>query len=205
MGSGKIRSELGISAPRQHADGQLNRKITMASYRHHISGFFAKREQADGALLKLIERGLAEEQLHIFATKSSRSPPALNAESNGVLKDVLVDASIGTAVGTGIGALAEVGLVMANVSLFVASPLLAPLMLMGWGATVGGLIGATVGASDASVDRTKNDGWFSQLIGDAISSGHVVLVVETRTEQETAIAREIIEASIGYSKDVGAD
>ena len=177
----------------------------MASYRHHISGFFVERDQADGALLKLIERGLAHEQLHIFATKSSRSPHALNAESNGVLKDVLVDASIGTAVGTGIGALAEVGLVMANVSLFVASPLLAPLMLMGWGATVGGLIGATVGASDASVDRTKNDGWFSQLIGDAISSGHVVLVVETRTEQETAIAREIIEASIGYSKDVGAD
>ena len=53
----------------------------------------------------------------------SRSDNArINAESNGVLKDVLVDASIGTAVGTGIGALAEVGLVMANVSLFVAAP-----------------------------------------------------------------------------------
>ena len=177
----------------------------MVSYRHHVSGFFAQRDQADGALLELIERGLADEQLHIFVSKSTPSPHALNAESDGVLKDVLVDASIGTAVGTGIGALAEVGLVMANVSLFVASPLLAPLMLMGWGATVGGLIGATVGASDAGVDRSKdNEGWFSQLIRDAISTGHVVLVVETRTEAETAIAREIMEASIGYSKDADA-
>ena len=75
----------------------------------------------------------------------------------------------------------------------------------GWGATVGGLIGATVGASDAGTDRAKHkDGWFSQLIRDAISTGHVVLVVETRTEAETAIAREIMEASIGYSKDADA-
>jgi len=180
-------------------------KNSMASYRHHVSGFFAQRAQADGARLKLTERGLADEQLHIFATKSAPSPHALNAESDGVLKDMLVDGAIGTAVGTGIGALAEVGLVMANVSLFVASPLLAPLMLMGWGASIGGLIGATAGAADTGTDRTKqNDGWFSQLVGDAISTGHVVLVVETRTEAQTAIAREIMEAAIGYSKDADA-
>ncbi|MBT9541142.1 hypothetical protein [Thiobacillus sp.] len=41
----------------------------------------------------------------------------------------------------------------------------------------------------------------SDLIGDAIASGQVVLVVETRTQQETAIAREVIQASIGESKD----
>jgi hypothetical protein len=39
------------------------------------------------------------------------------------------------------------------------------------------------------------------LIGDAIASGQVVLVAETRTEQETAIARDVIQASVGGSKD----
>ena len=176
----------------------------MANYRHHVSGFFAKREEADSALAQLVEHGLAHEQLHIFATKLPPAAAGLNAESNGVLKDMLVDAGKGTAIGTGIGALAEVGLVMANVSFFVASPLLAPLMLLGWGASIGGLVGAAVGA-DSNTHRTKdNDGWFSQLVRDAISSGHVVLVVETRTEQETAVARNIIEASIGYSKDENA-
>lgn len=172
----------------------------MPPYRHHVSGFFARRDQADTALTQLIDRGLPPEQLHIFATKAATS--SAHAESDGVLKDVLVDGTVGTAVGTGIGALAEVGLVMANVSFFVASPLLAPLMLMGWGASIGGLIGATVGATDAGSNRSKDkEGWFSQLIRDAISNGHVVLVVETLTEQETAIAREIIESSIGYFKD----
>ena len=40
----------------------------------------------------------------------------------------------------------QVALVATNVSLFIASPLLAPLMMLGWGASIGGLLGATVGA-----------------------------------------------------------
>jgi hypothetical protein len=42
----------------------------------------------------------------------------------------------------------------------------------------------------------------SDLIGDAIASGQVVLVAETRTPQETAIAGEVIQASVGGSKDI---
>lgn len=41
----------------------------------------------------------------------------------------------------------------------------------------------------------------SSLVRDAIASGQVVLVAETRTEQETAIAREVIQALVGDSKD----
>ena len=111
-----------------------------------------------------------------------------------MLKDVLVDSAIGTAVGTGIGAIGEVALMVANVSLFVASPLLAPIMMLGWGATVGALIGASAGAVSGSGNR---EGKLSELVSDAISSGQVVLVAETRTEQETAIAREIIQAAVG--------
>ena len=35
----------------------------------------------------------------------------------------------------------------------------------------------------------------------AITSGQFVLVVQTNTEQETAIAQEVIEASVGVYKD----
>lgn len=40
------------------------------------------------------------------------------------------------------------------------------------------------------------------LIRDAISSGQVVLVAETRTAQETANARQAMRASVGASEDV---
>jgi hypothetical protein len=57
--------------------------------------------------------------------------------SNDVLKDVLVDGTIGAKVAVGIGGLLEVALITANVTLFIASPLLAPLLLLGWGASIG--------------------------------------------------------------------
>jgi hypothetical protein len=84
------------------------------------------------------------------------------------------------------------------VSLFVASPLVAPLVMMGWGASLGGLIGAVAGASDTK-SRT-----LSALVGDAISRGQFVVVAETRSERETTLARDVIKASVGDFEDVSA-
>src|SRR5674476_112364 len=111
----------------------------MIEYRHHVSGFFSNRDEAKIAFSKLLEQGLPRDRLQIFETDTTASAPLPNGDSNAVLKDMVVDGTIGTAVGTGVGALAEVALVAANVSLFIASPLLAPLAMLGWGAAVGGL------------------------------------------------------------------
>lgn len=170
----------------------------MNAYRHHVTGFFVHRNEAESTLATLVERGLPRERLHIYTTDSTSSSPAQEAKSDGVLKDVLVDGAIGTAVGTGLGALGSVALAATSVTLFVASPLIAPLMLLGWGASVGALIGAAAGATEGSGHK---EGWLADLIGDAIANGHVVLVAETLTEQETAIAREVVQASVGECKD----
>lgn len=174
----------------------------MDEYRHHVSGFFAHREEAEGALSRLVERGLPREQLQLFDADSEGPAVAKpKGESNEVLTNVLVDSAIGTAVGTGIGALAQLALVAGSVSLFVASPLIAPLVMLGWGAGLGAFVGAAAGAN-AGVEH--KDGWLSDLIRDAIASGQVVLVVQTRTEQETAIAREVVGEAVGEFKDVAA-
>ena len=170
----------------------------MTEYRHHVSGFFADRDEAERALSGLVESGLPRERMQIYAAESTSSSPAQEAKSDGVLKDVLVDGAIGTAVGTGIGALGTVALAATSVTLFIASPLVAPLMLIGWGASIGGLIGAAAGTTAGSSNK---EGWLSDLIGDAIASGQVVLVAETRNEQETASAREAIKGSVGKYKD----
>lgn len=186
----------------------------MDIHKHHVAGFFAQRDEAEATLAILVARGLAREQLQIFDTSLSAVPPTastphqapVEADSDAALKDILVDASIGTALGTGLGALAQVALVAGSVSLFIASPLIAPLVMMGWGASLGGLIGAAAGAmkkedgNSAAVIKEKQ-GWLSTLIADAIASGQFVLVAQTNTEQETAIAQEVIQASVGRYKD----
>ena len=164
----------------------------MNHYIHYVSGFFEHRAEADDAFNKIIAQGLPDErvQLHTHHLPTRESTEG----SNEVLKDVLEDGAIGVATGAGLGALIEVAMVATNVSLFIASPLIAPLALLGWGASVGGLLGASIGA-------TKNAKPLSALIEDAIKSGQIVLVVETRTAEETTIAKEVIKGLIGDYKE----
>lgn len=173
----------------------------MDQYRHHVSGFFAHRAEAEGAFSTLVGRGLGRDQLQLFDADSGPAISEPKGDSNEVLTNVLVDGAIGTAVGTGIGALAQLAIVAGGVSLFVASPLVAPLVMMGWGASLGAFVGAAAGATTGIEHK---DGWLSDLIRDAIASGQVVLVVQTRTVEETEIAREVIGAAVGEFKDVAS-
>lgn len=169
----------------------------MTTYVHYVSGFFAHREEASDVFEKLIAQGIPRARVQTY-TDLTTAPVHEPAESsNQVLKDVLVDGTIGTVVGTGVGALIQVALIAANVTLFVASPLIAPLVLLGWGASIGGVVGASIGAAE-------NAKPLSALIEDAIASGQIVVVAETRTEAETKIAQDIIKGSIGDYKDVDA-
>lgn len=170
----------------------------MDEYRHHISGFFAHRAEAEGALSSLVARGLPRAQLQLFDAESGPAVTELKGENNEVLTNVLVDGAIGTAVGTGIGAIAQLALVAANVSLFIASPLVAPLVMLGWGASLGAFVGAAAGAN---TDVEHKEGWLSDLVRDAIASGQVVLLVQTNTEHETEVAREVIKSAVGEFKD----
>lgn len=167
--------------------------MNVNAYRHHVSGFFAHRGEAETALASLARRGMPRDRMQIF--KHEEAPALDKAGSDSVLKNMAVDGAIGTAVGTGLGALAEFALVAANVSLFVASPLLAPLVMLGWGASLGATVGAMVGAG-------KKDGPLSALVTDAIASGQVVLVAQTLNESETVTARDVIQAAVGNVKDV---
>jgi hypothetical protein len=171
----------------------------MDKYIHHVSGIFSHRDAATSAVSILIDKGIPKNRLQLFDSDSTLPPSSQQAKSNSVLKDMVVDGAIGTAVGTGIGALAEVALVAANVTLFVASPLIAPLALLGSGASLGATIGATVGAK---VSPDKKEGWLSDLIKGAISNGQFVLVAQTLTPQETEVAQEVIKLSVDNYKNI---
>ncbi len=164
----------------------------MEEQRHIVSGIYTSRAEAEAVRDRLVERGLPRVQMYIVENAGGDGNRAM-AEDNEVLKDVLIDGSVGTVVGTAIGGLGEVALVAANVTLFVASPLVAPLFMLGWGAFIGGVVGAAVGAEKA---EAKKNGKLSELVLDAIRSGHVVLIAHTRTGPEVALVRKIIGESV---------
>jgi hypothetical protein len=179
----------------------------MSPQPHHVSGFFEYRSHAEAARDVLLQRGLPAGQMQIYASDTPPAEPTPTGDSNAVLKNVVVDGAVGTAVGTGLGALAQVALVAGNVNLFIASPLLAPLTMMGWGAGLGGLVGAAMGASTADKPAepaadTRQESWLSNLVADAIASGQFVLVVQTQNEAEATAARDVISAAVGDYQDL---
>jgi hypothetical protein len=170
----------------------------MAQYCHHVSGIFATRLAADAICKLLNERGLPNKQLQIFDSEAMLPVTTQQAKSNAVLKDMLVKGAIGVGFGVGIGALIQIALTAYDVSLFFASPVVAPLALLGWGASLGGMAGATYGAKIGS----KKASWLSDLVKHAITNGQVVLVAETISKQQTEFAREIIQIAVGHHKDI---
>ncbi|NDP37714.1 MAG: hypothetical protein GZ093_03040 [Rhodoferax sp.] len=64
--------------------------------------------------------------------------------------------------------------------------------------TVGGIKGADDSIKTAAAIK---EGWLSGWVRDAIASEQTVRVVRAQTEQEAAIAREVIQASLGDYKE----
>ncbi len=170
----------------------MNQINPETSQTHKVSAVYGSQEEAERVRQLLIYGGIAGDQISLL----DRIPlPVVEGESDDVLKDILVDGAVGTAVGTGVGAIGTAVLWATSVTLFVASPVVAPLAMLGWFAGIGGIAGAVVGAA-TDEDKPARMGKFSELVIDAIESGHVVLVVRTYGDADRALAKTIISNSL---------
>jgi len=154
------------------------------TYLHRVVGLYPTHAAAQSALEELLAHGIPPAQLRLIAPESPATGAEAEPDSDDVLNDLLRDGAIGTAVGSAAGAGATIALAAANITLFITNPVFGALYLLGWGASLGGLLGAVVGA-----ERHKGD--VSSLIKDAMACSQFVLVVHAMTEAETSQAQRI--------------
>lgn len=174
---------------------------------HTVSAIYPSRAEAEGVRHHLIERGFAASEVRLVGDPSDTLTwPADETGRDEVLRTVLVDSAIGTAVGTGVGVIGALALAAASVTLFVASPVVAPLAMLGWFAGLGGVVGAAVGANskEGSDGREGKEGKFSELVMDAIEAGNTALVVRTHGEAERELAIRIITDSLHGTDQIPA-
>lgn len=167
----------------------------MEKYLHKVAGIYTTLAAAEDMRNRLMEQGFLPEQINILLPHESFADDKIEPEGNEVLKEVVKDGMIGTAVGGGLGVLGVAAMVAANVSLFLASPLLGPLTIIGWGASVGAIAGASAGAG-------LKEGRFADLVKDAINSGHTVLIVHAATKEQTTLAQNMIKTSLSGASDI---
>ncbi len=156
-----------------------------------VSGIYASRIEAETVRDHLLEQGLPPTQVDVVQRIRGDDYNRPLAEADNVLKNMLINAAVGAVVGTGYFAFAEVALALGNVTLFTASPLVAPLAMLGWGVSLGAIIGAIFGYSG-----TKKKGRLSDVMLHAIRSGHVTVISRARTEEESKLASSVIGPSI---------
>lgn len=158
---------------------------------HKVSAIYPSRLEAEGIRARLIDQGIAVKDIEILhgpAQVVVMQAPA-TAGSDDVLKEMLVDGAIGTVMGTGLGAIGTGIIWVWGVTLFVASPVVAPLAMIGWFASVGGLVGAATGAM-------RHGGGLTELVADAVEADNSVLVTRTHNQSETALVMAIIGPSL---------
>ncbi len=159
----------------------------MSEYLDSVTGIYPTLDDAQKAAQELIDKGFSRDQVQVAIGRTDHIEQ--DEDDKEALKNVVVDGAIGTVVGAGVGALGQMAIVAANVSLFVASPLVAPLFMVGWGAAIGGFIGAGKGISN-------QDRRYSELLANAVERGHAVLVANAKTEEEAETARAVIGSSM---------
>lgn len=163
----------------------------MDTYLHRLFGLYSTRQAADAVRDLLVRNGIAPERVKVHEPGQDRDTGDTTADSDDVLHEMLRVGALGTAAGALAGAAGTMAFAAANVSLFIASPVIGTLAMMGWGASAGGLLGAAFGA-----DSRKGE--IADLVRDTLASGHVVLVAYTGNEAETTRAQRIIGESMSW-------
>lgn len=160
---------------------------------HRVCALYPTREEAEAVKQRLIANGIAAGAIDVLHEHPMTA--VIEKSSDTALKDMLIDGAVGTAVGTGVGVVGTLMLWASGVTLFVASPVIAPLAMLGWFAGLGGLVGAAAGAEPEGAAPRK-EGKLSELVMDAIKAGNTVLVARIGDEREQELAKQIVGESL---------
>lgn len=178
----------------------------MQLYQHHISGVFQQQADALTAFAKLKAQGLPVTQMRIEPSRTRLTAPAKPANSNHVFNNMLLSGGIGATAGILLAILAEWVLVATHAPLLGAGLVVTTLALLGSGATLGMMLGATSGAmlSVHGAGASKTVGllqhfytWMHALVGHP----QMKLSVNTYSAAETAMVAEVMHASVKLYHD----
>ncbi|MDY6979593.1 MAG: hypothetical protein SV201_06900 [Pseudomonadota bacterium] len=170
----------------------------MRQHPHKLAGIFPDTTSLAEAEKLFLDEGFSREQVNrIQAGEAEREQEQkIESESGGVRNEFIRDISVGTGVGGVGGAIGAAGIGLGLPALYVSAPVVAPLMVIGYAATIGGLAGAVRGL------HVKED-VLTAVVEDALHNGYPVLMVHTSDKSETEKAHELMESTMQI-KEVSA-
>lgn len=170
----------------------------MRQYPHKLAGIFPDTTSLTRAEQLFREAGFSQEQVQRIQPGDAlrEQEQKIESESSGVRNEFIRDISVGTGVGGMGGAIGAAGIGLGLPALYVSAPVVAPLMVIGYAATIGGLAGAVHGL------HVKED-VLTAVVEDTLNNGYPVLMVHARDKREIEKAHELMASTMDI-KEVSA-
>lgn len=156
---------------------------------HKVAAIYLNAERAESAMSALRDAGFDAPALLHLHSDSVDVQQAIEPEQAATRNHFIQDIVVGGGIGTVVGALSAGALAIAIPTIFISAPVVGPLMLAGYGTT----LGATVGAIKAFKIR---EGLLSGMVSDAIKQGFHVVMVHSADAETQARAEAVINATM---------
>lgn len=157
----------------------------MAQTSHKVAGIYPDHASARAAVDALQQAGIGEDAIEMVDKDNWQSA---FTDPQTVTERAKHKFATGIGIGAGLGALGAVALVAAEVAVIAASPVLAMLVGAGLGAAAGT---AYTWVSSSSVREPV----FRDAVCEAVTQGHVVVIVRTTSEADSLHAQDLISST----------
>jgi hypothetical protein len=158
-------------------------------YTHTTAAVYADADSAESAARALKAAQSDEIQLSILTPDSEDIEKAIEPETEATRDTVVRDSAIGGVAGTGAGAAVAGAATVVAPTLFVSSPVIGPLMALGYGAMIGGTVGAVRGLKLRHSE-------LAGLVRDALKDGCCVVLVHAVDDAAMKRVEQIIDKSM---------
>ncbi len=158
-------------------------------YPHKITAVYQDAVTATKAVRKLEGSDLGDVKVLQLSPDADNVDQAIEPEREAVRDSLVNDTLAGGAAGTAAGAVVSGAAAIIAPSLFIAAPVAGPLIVLGYGAMLGGIAGAIRGVR-------PREGELAALVKDALNGGYHVVMVHAVDEEARQKAEAVINETI---------
>jgi hypothetical protein len=155
------------------------------TYPYKVAAVYPDDVSTEAAIDALSSARLGDVEIVRLAPGSSEVDLAIEPEREETRNTVVQDTVTGSLAGTAAGAVLTGAATLGAPALFVSAPLVGPLVVLGYGAMIGGTIGAIRGLK-------LRENMLSGLVKDSLKAGYHVVIVHAANEEAQTRVQDVI-------------
>lgn len=166
-------------------------ELTMNSerYPYKVAAVYPDNAAAEAAILGLNIENLGDVEVVRLEPGTNQIDQAIEPEREQTRDTVVNDTVTGCVVGTAAGTVVTGAAALVAPALFVSAPVVGPLVVLGYGAMIGGTVGAIRGLK-------MYENMLSGLVKDALKEGYHVVVIHAASEEGQQRVQDVINTTM---------